>query len=342
MRRHRFSAVSRLLLATLLVSYLATGCGAVRPSGVETSAAGKTVSPHPGVTIPEEFEVTLSLAPGQEWKSRFLSTNQIERTLTGADGKKSVRNRTVGLELVTTQSVKEVAGGIARIEVSESSVRIIQDGKFIDAPFLLFRPPNPVYFTLDITTGKANFSEMEKAYGEWMTGMRGTPAWDVLGKAFRLDSYVAQLKQLYGKPFTRQAGRTYAKGSTATVEKDFVLPFLGPSAELGPIPVEIRTWYEGFQVKDGDHALKLKGQYEGTRSWSAEDLAGRLADFDTPVPETFQSAGTIRGRFESTVDVLSGREIRSTSHLDYSSSATFGGSTLAEAIQGKSMIEPAD
>lgn len=337
MRRHRFSAVSHLLLATLLAFSLSTGCGAVRPSG-----AGKTVSPHAGAQVPDEFEVTLSLAPGQAWKSRFLSTSEIQRTLTDADGKKSVRSRTVGLELVTTQSVQEVAGGIARIEVSESSVRILQEGKFIDAPFLLFRPPNPVNFTLDTRTGKADFSEMEKAYGEWMTGMRGTPAWDILRKSFRLDSYVAQLKQLYGKPFTRHTGRKYAKGSQATVDKDLVLPFLGPSAALGPIPVEIRTWYEGFQVKGGDHALNLKGQYEGTRAWSADDLAGRLADFDAPVPETFQSTGTIRGRFESTVDVLSGREIRSTSHLDFSSSAMFGGSTLLEAIQGKSLIEPAN
>lgn len=341
MSLHRFPAMSLFLLVFLLPALLAPGCSALRPSAAP-SVSGESASPHGKTQVPDEFEVALSLRPGQSWKSRFLSTSEIRRKLAGADGKESVRNRTVGLEIVATQSVTEVSGGVARIEVRESTVRILQEGNFIDAPFRQFGPPNPVTFTVDTATGKADYSEMETAYRDWIPAVMRSPVGDVMGKSFRVEAFVAQLKQLYGKPFTRHAGRRYAKGTRFTLEKDFLLPFLGPSAALGPVPVEIRTWFEGFRVKNGDHILSLKGEYQGEREWTDDDLANRLVDFQTPFPASFRSSGTVRGRFDSDVDVLSGREIRSTNQLDYTSSATFGGATLTEEITGKSTMEPAD
>ncbi len=337
----RFPPLSILLLAILFPALVASGCSALRPSAGQ-AATGESVSPHGKAQVPEEFEVALSLRPGQSWKSRFLSTSEIRRKLTGADGKESVRNRTVGLEIVATQTVKEVSGSVARIEVRESSVRILQEGNFIDAPFRQFGPPDRFAFTVDTATGKADFSEMEKAYREWMPAVMRSPVGDVMGKSFRVESFVAQLKQLYGKPFARHAGRKYAKGDRFAIDKDFLLPFLGPAASIGSVPVEIRTWFEGFRVKNGDHILSLKGEYEGKREWTDEDLAGRLADFQAPVPASFRSSGAIRGQFDSDVDVLSGRELRSTNRLDYTSSATFDGATLTEEIAGKSTMEPAE
>lgn len=341
MSLRRFPALPILLLAILFPALLAAGCSSLGPVAGR-SATGESASPHGKMQIPEEFEVALSLRPGQSWKSRFLSTSEVRRKLTGPDGKESVRNRTVGLEIVATQSVTEMSGGVARIEVRESSVRILQEGNYIEAPFRQFGPPDTVTFTVDTATGEADFSGMEKAYRDWMPAVMRSPVGDVMGKSFRVESFVAQLKQLYGKPFTRHAGRKYAKGTRFTIDKDFLLPFLGPSASLGPVPVEIRTWFEGFRVKNGDHVLSLKGEYEGERVWTDDDLAGRLADFQSPFPASFRSSGAIRGRFESEVDVLSGREIRSTNRLEYASSATFGGATLTEEISGKSTMEPAD
>ena len=101
-----------------------------------------------------------------------------------------------------------MSGGVARIEVRESSVRILQEGNYIEAPFRQFGPPDTVTFTVDTATGEADFSGMEKAYRDWMPAVMRSPVGDVMGKSFRVESFVAQLKQLYGKPFTRHAGRT--------------------------------------------------------------------------------------------------------------------------------------
>jgi len=266
----------------------------------------------------------------------------MKRTLRGNDGKETVKARTVGLELVAAQKVVSVVGGKARIEVAESSSRILQDGKFIDAPFKRLNPPNPVFFTLDVATGKADFSEMEKAYGDWMAAVKEGPAGEILGKSFRLDAYVAQLKELYAKPFTRFAGRTLSKEPRPGEAGEFVLPFLGPGVALGPVAVETTSWYEGFEAKGGLHLLKAAGKYEGTVSWTAEEMKDRLDDFAVPAPSAFQPSGEARGQFTATVDILSGRELRSKSQLQYSATASFQGGTLSEEITGKSILEPAE
>ncbi len=337
-------ALSGGVLAVSLAGCATTGTA---PSPAKASAgaaaAAAAAGPRgPKVAVPAEIGISINLREGDAWKSRFVSTSEMKRTLAGADGKQAVKARTVGLEVVATQKVASVAGGKARIEVAELSSRILQDGTFVDAPFKRFNPPNPVSFTLDIDTGKADFAEMEKAYREWMAAVKTGPAGDILGKTFRLEAYVAQLEELYAKPFTRFAGRTLSKAPGAPAAKEFVQPFLGPGVALGPVPVETTSWFERFEAKGGVHALSAASRYDGAVSWTPGELADRLADFAAPAPAAFRSSGEVRGRHAATVDVRSGREVRSESHLRYTASASFEGGTLSEEIAGKSTLEPAD
>ncbi len=333
-----FAPLLLLALSGALVLVSLSGCATTG-----TTPAAKAPGTHGLKTeVPAEIPVGGALRKGDSWKSRFVSTSEMKRTLRGNDGKETVKARTVGLELVALQKVVSAVGGKARIEVAESSSRILQDGKFVEAPFKRLNPPNPVFFTLDVATGKADFSEMEKAYGDWMAAVKEGPAGEILGKTFRLDAYVTQLKELYAKPFTRFAGRTLSREPKASEVKEFLLPFLGPGVALGPVAVETTSWYEGFEAKGGLHLLKAAGKYEGTVSWTAEEMKDRLDDFAVPAPSAFQPSGEARGQFTATVDILSGREVHSRSQLLYSATASFQGGTLSEEITGKSMLEPAD
>lgn len=339
-------------LAVILAGALSlAGCAAQRVSTSSSSVKGGAVpgaeaeSPHTRkAEMPKEVEIALRLAPGQSWKSRFVSTSEVTWTLKGADGNEQAKTRAVGLELIATQTVASLSGGTARIEVNETAARILRDGKFVDAPFRQFGPPNPVAFTLDTGTGKTDFTEMEKAYADWMAGVKAGPAGEILGKSFRLDAYVAQLKEIYGKPYTRSAGKKIPKGMSETAVKDIVLTFLGPGIVLGPIPVETSAWYEGMEVRkeSGEHFLKVAGKYSGRKELSAEELASQLSEFGVAAPKEFRSSAEIGGLFNSSVDVMAGREIRATSQLRYSTSASFGGASITQEIAGKSLLEPAD
>ncbi len=339
-RPSRFPVPLLLFLGVLALS----GCQAMRPAAHPGGAArGDAAGPEvPRGAVPEQFRVTLTLSPGQSWSDRFTSTSEMTRTYTDAGGKKTVRSRSVGLELTATQTVASVSGGVARIEVRQSGARILQEGKFLEAPFRQFGPPDPVFFTLDVENGVADFSEMEKAYAEWMDRLKEGPAGDILGRAFRLPAYLAQLKELYGKPFTRFAGKTLSRGLPAGGEKEFVLPFLGPGVALGTVPVKTRSRIEGFEVAGGHHYLRVTGDYSGPVSWSAADLSERLSDFGVPAPASFRASGETRGRFDSTVDILPGREVRSSSQMTYSATGAFDGGTITEEIVGKSLLEPVE
>ncbi len=341
-----FALLLLLALSSALFLVSLSGCATTGTAPVaanEAAGASPAAEAHgPKVQVPPEIKVSGVPGEGDSWKSRFVSTSEMKRTLKGAGGKETVKARAVGLELVAAQKVVSVAAGKARIEVTESSARILQDGKFVDAPFKRLGPPNPVFFTLDLATGKADFSEMEKAYGEWMASVKEGPAGEILGKTFRLDAYVAQLKELYAKPFTRFAGRTLSKEPRPGASGEFVLPFLGPGVALGPVPVETSSWYEGFEAKGGLHLLKAAGKYNGPVSWTPEEMKDRVADFDAPVPAAFLPSGEARGEFTATVDILTGREVHAASQLLYSAVASFEGGTLSEEITGKSTLDPAD
>lgn len=347
MRRRPVPYVRYRAPLLMVLGFLAfTGCQAMRSAAGspsmgsdETPAAG---SEFPEGKIPDSYRITLTLSPGQSWNDRFTSTSEMTRTYTDADGKKTVRSRSVGVELVATHSVSSVSGDVARIEVRESQARILQEGKFLEAPFRQFGPPNPVFFTLDLSTGKTDFSEMETAYTEWMAGLRGGPAGDILGRSFRLQGYLAQLKELYGKPYSRFAGKTLSRKFGEGGERNFVLPFLGPGVALGTVPVTTRSRIEGFEVAGGNHRMNVTGEYSGPVSWSAAALSERLSDFGVPTPASFRSTGEARGRFDSTVDILLGREVRSSSRMTYNATATFDGGSVTEEIVGKSLLEPVE
>lgn len=340
MRRTRLVPQPPLTIVLLILLALA-GCAASRaggrpdasPPGPPPAALGK---------VPEEARIALLLSPGQSWKSRFLSTSEVKRTFTAADGRTSARSRTVGLELIATQTVKRLDGTVALIEVRESAVRILQDGKFLDAPFRRFHPPDPVSFTVDTATGRLDFTEMEKAYGNWMASLRSGPAGDILGKSFRQEDYVGQLKERYGTPFSRFAGKTLKRESGTLGEREFLLPFLGPGGVLGPIPVESYSRIEGLEERGPARLLTVSGGYSGKGDLSPKELAARLADFGRAMPAAYRSSEEASGEFRSMVDMASGREVRSTGRLRYTSSASFDGGALSEEILGKTTLEPVD
>ncbi|MFA6148696.1 MAG: hypothetical protein WC899_10860 [bacterium] len=341
----RFLAMPSVAVLFALLPY---GCAATKGAVTTTTAggaaaAGKAASPHAKAELPKEIDVALRLSPGDEWKSRLVSTSETKRVLTDKAGKETAKSRAVGLEVIATQKVVDVAGAVVRIEITEIETRILQDGKFITAPFKQFSPPNPVSFTIDTSTRKTDFSAVRQAYGKWMADLKEGPAGDILGKTFRLPAYLAAIEEMYGKPFTRVSGRKLSSGETPS-GKDVVLPFLGPGAAVSPVPVEGTMRYTGFEAKGGKHLLNVSGAYTGQPDLSsADELAIRLADFDgaTP-PKAFTGAGSASGRFQSSVDILTGREERSTGRISCSSKWVFEDATLTEEISGKSILEPAE
>jgi hypothetical protein len=334
-------------VAIVCLALLLGACAANREAVPAAGAGGpesaaEARSPSPKTELPKEIEVPMRLSPGNSWKSRFLSTSEAKRTLAGTDGKETVRSRTVGLELVAVQKVAAVEGTVARIEVTETETRILQDGKFIPAPYKQFNPPNPVSFTIDTATGKTDFDAMRRAYGKWMEEVKEGPAGDILGRTFRLPAYLAVLEEMYGKPFTRVAGRKVARDGTPT-GKDVVLPFLGPGSVPTPVAVEGTLRYTGFTAKVRPHLLEVTGNYEGQPDFSVGDgLAARLADFGKDAPRGFTGSGSATGHFRSSVDMMSGREVRSTGQLSYRAKWIFEGGSLTEEVAGKSILEPAE
>ena len=335
-------------VAVLSVLLLASGCAANKgavttaPSAGGPASAGKMESPHAKAELPKVIEVALRLSPGDEWKSRFVSTSETKRRLTGTDGKESVKARNVGIELIATQRVVGVTGSVARVEVTETETRILQDGKFVPAPYKQFNPPNPVSFTIDTATGKTDFSAMRQAYEKWMADVKEGPAGDIIGKTFRLPAYLAVIEDMYGKPFTRVSGRKLSAEETPS-GKDVILPFLGPGAVLPAVPVEGRMRYTDFVTKGRKHLLNVSGSYTGQPDLSSEDeLAVRLSDFGRPAPKSFTGSGSASGRFQSSVDILSGREERGTGQLSYTAKWVFDDATLTEEVAGKSILEPAE
>jgi len=330
----RFLAIPSVAVLFALLPY---GCAANKGAVTTTTSAGG-----PRTELPKEIEVALRLSPGDEWKSRFVATSETKRTLTDADGKESVKARTVGIELTATQKVVDVNGSVARVEVTESETRILQDGKFVPAPYKQFNPPNPVSFTIDTATGKTDFSALRQAYEKWMAGLKEGPAGDIIGKTFRLPAYLASIEDTYGKPFTRVSGRKLSAEETPS-GKDVILPFLGPGAALSTVPVDGVMRYTGFEAKGRKHLLNVSGSYTGQPDLSSTDeLAVRMSDFGRAAPKSFTGSGSASGRFQSSVDILSGREERSTGQLSYSAKWVFEDATLTEEVAGKSILEPAE
>lgn len=350
MRRHssiRFLAMPSV--AVLSAVLLAHGCAWKKGAATTTTStggpasAGTMESPHSRAELPKEIDIELRLSPGDEWKSRFVSTSETKRVLTDKAGKETAKSRSVGLEIVATQKVLDVTGTLARIEITEVGTRILQDGKFIPAPYKQFSPPNPVSFTIDTATRKTDFSEVRQAYEKWMADLKDGPAGGIIGKAFRLSGYLSAIEDMYGKPFTRIAGRKLS-GEETSSGKDVMFPFFGPGAAVSAVQVEGAMRQTGFEVKGGKHLLTVSGTYAGQPDLSsADELAARLEDFGRAAPaKGFTGTGSASGRFQSSVDILSGREERSTGQLSYSSKWVLDDATLTEEVAGKSILEPSE
>lgn len=335
MRQARLYAApfSVALVLAVSTSLLLGGCagGVFRPT-----------SPAAGAQLPDTVDVALRLKQGDRWKSRFVSTGDVKRTLAGADGRETTRGRVSGLRVIAVQTVREVNGNVAVIEVAEDSVSVLQEGKFVEAPFRRFNPPNPVTFTVDLGTGKTDFGAMEKAYDEWWKGIQSGPAGEIMGKTFHVKGYVGQLADLYSKPFVRLAGKRFPKGKATAAEREFSLPYIGPGADLGPMPVEVTLSRDGVESSEGRQFLKVSGKYAGESPLTQPQLAERTQDFGVAVPASFASKASANGRFRARVDVLSGREMESTNEVTYRASSTFGGQTFREEIEAKMVLEPAE
>ena len=147
---------------------------------------------------------------------------------------------------------------------------------------------------------------------------------------------------MYGKPFTRVSGRKLS-GEETPSGKDVVFPFLGPGAAISSVQVEGAMRYTGFEAKGRKHLLNVSGTYTGQPDLSsADELAIRLSDFGRTTPKAFTGAGSASGRFQSSVDILSGREERSTGQISYSAKWVMDDATLIEEVAGKSILEPAE
>jgi len=342
--RIRFLAMPSAVV--LFVFFLLPGCAANRgtfsTAGSAPDSASAAKSPHAKAQLPKEIEISLRLSPGDEWKSRFVSTSETRRLLTDKTGQETAKTRTIGLEIVATQKVVDVTGTVVRIEITEVEARILQDGKFVPAPYKQFSPPNPVSFTIDVATRKTDFSAVRQAYEKWMADLKEGPAGDIIGKTFRLPAYLSVLEDMYGKPFTRVSGRKLSAEETPS-GKDVVFPFLGPGAAISFIQVEGGMRYTGFEAKDRKHLLNVSGTYTGQPDVSsADELAIRLSDFGRTKPKAFTGTGAASGRFQSSVDILSGREERSTGQISYSAKWVMDDATLIEEVSGKSILEPAE
>jgi|GEM_PF-5338483 len=332
---HGLLAIAALLAAGIAVL---AGCA---PFGGSFKGSEPSSGP-PAAEAPDEWRLVLSLRPGQSWTSRFVSTSEVRRFFPGAKGEGPSRARTVGLELVARQSVKDVRGGRAVIEVDERAARILQEGRFVDAPFRRFGPPNPIVFTVELATGAVDFSEAEKAYGRWMEEVKAGPAAEILGKSFRADAYVAQLRELYGKPFARFAGKTVPRKGRASVSKEFFIPFLGPGAAMGPVAVDLTMRAEGLEVVGDRRTLRVAGEFGGEGPMGAGEVAARLAEWGAAGSAAETSSRTVRGSFRSFVDLLSGREIQGTSQVLYTAAVSAGGKTFREEVAAKFILEPAE
>ncbi len=340
-RTRKIFAHATWLVMVAGISFALAGCAAMHsdcPKGADKAAMAGISK----VDMPAEVGVSIKLEEGKSWKGRFISTGEVRRTLQSADGTEMVRYRSLGLELTAVQTVKSVKDGVARIEIHELAAKILQEGKFVDVPFRRLAPPDRFYFTIDTATGKADFTEAEKAWRDWMATVKESPAGDILGKTFRLDGYLEQMKDLYSKPFTRLAGKKLSKEYRAIEEKDFLLPFVGPSVDLGPMPVKTELAYEGFEVRKGGHYLNVTGRYAGDSVLLPDQLTERLDDFGVKLPGTFTSKSTANGNFRSSVDIISGREQQTDSRVTYTATASFEGRTFTEEIAAKFLLVPED
>lgn len=341
MHTPRSTTLSIVMTLLLFIAAIATSGCATGGSATSTNAAAVASA---NGRVPDEIDIGGALAAGSEWKSRFVSTSEIRRVLkAGASPEKTV-SRAVGLELVSTQTVSSFTGKLAVVEVDELAVRILQqDGKFIEAPFRAFNPPSKFSFSVDLSDGKVDFGNGEKAFREWSAAIAKGPFGQIVGRSFRVDDYVAQIREIYTKPFVRFSGKSVTTGGRSLGE-DLILPFIGPTTSLRPIAAPASAKLVGVETVKGILYAKVAGEFSSPVAPRNEpsEVAAAYSDFKgLPVPTTFQRTASAHGSFTASVDANSGREVRSSRTFTFNSTTTSSDSVLTEEIVGKFVIEPA-
>lgn len=321
--RPKRTAVS--LINLLIVSVTVAACGTLPIIKVSKEGSLRKIKagPKAGYTIKQELtSVTEAI-----WKLEVKDEAALERS------------RKTGLKVIALYEVVEREGDSAKIQVALEKVEVLKDGKFIQAPFMQFSPPNPLLFSVDFESETVDFTFLEKAYDDWVRGLQETAIWDVMGSTFDVTSYVAQLENLLSSHITEFAGSTMRLGEEDVGQRIFHLPFLGPAISVEPVMVEQKSGLRGVMELAGREIAMVEGeQFSDTLSVGTEVLAGRMELFGRTAPEYYESRGELAGKFRSRVDTDSGWAVETTRRFRSVTIVNFENGSLREDISGKKSV----
>ncbi len=239
----------------------------------------------------------------------------------------------VGYEVLSrTEVAMTVRATISRME-------IIQEGAFVNAPFLSLGPPMVFTFAIDYAAGRTDFAEAEKAYSAWADSFRGTPVGDILSASFDVGAFAAQLKDLLGRPALEYA-RLAAGEPGGTTRTSMSMPFLGPGLALGPMEIERRATVKPRAKEGGVEVLPVeeKSASVSPLRLAAGELAARFAQLGLGVPAAFDSEGSFSGETSARVDAATGWTRGQVSSFRSTITCRYDGGELTEEIVGKRLV----
>lgn len=309
----------------LMVSLIVSSCAAVRPRKVSERGSVRTIQDGPvaGFTTKQELTSVTDVV----WKLEVRGEPPVERS------------RNSGLKVVALYEVLDRQGNRANVQVTLEKVEILRAGKFVQAPFVQFGPPNPLLLSVDFEKGAVDFSSLELAFDEWVKGLQESAVWDVMGGSFDVKAYVSQLENLLASPITEFAGKTMKLGEEDVVSKQFVLPFLGPAVSVEPVMVEHRSSLRGVMDIGGREIAMIEGgQFSDELSVGKDVLASRLELFGRIPPEYFESRGELAGKFRARVDSGTGWTVETTRKIRSVIIVNFEDGSLREDISGKKSV----
>jgi hypothetical protein len=308
-----------VLVASVLASCATLGKEAPCPSEVLAPGSGPAV----GSKLTQEITSTADIV----WRGRDA-----------AKGPYQVRRET-GIRLKVVYEVVSRSNSSVALRASISRMEIIQDGAFVNAPFMSLGPPTLLSFSIDYATGQADFTEAEKAYAAWAEGFGGTPVGDILSASFDVGAFAAQLKDLLGRP-AQEYARFAAGAAGGSVRGTMSMPFLGPGLALGPMEIERRVTLLP-RVKEGGHALlpvEEKTLSVAPLRLSPEELAGRFAHLGLNPPEACQGEGAFGGETSARVDASTGWVRSQVSSFRSTFTCRHAAGELTEEIIGKRLV----
>jgi hypothetical protein len=325
MPRSILNAGSLLILVIgLLSGACATAPAPTSPapsSPVPSAPAAHTTAPGP----PKDFAIT------QELTSRADILWDIE-----LPGRSPIsQKREAGLRILALFEVVERRGGLAVIRATMKKTEILMDGAFVPAPFLIFNPPSVVTFKVNYNLRTVDFTEAEKAYATWVKGIMNTPGRDFLSANFRVASYIAQLKALFGHTALDFAGNTYAFRRVVTEKKDFFVPLLWAGISLGPVEVDLSSSLRYVEVSKARKIFRIRGEQQSKAlRMDALALGARMSALDLSVPYVFESDGNLKGTLEAQVDADSGWITELDANFTASTTAGYTDGRFNETVKG--------